>query len=447
MRIADFCPPSSPSLDQQRDALQKGLGRALQWALAGRLADGPLLEACLSDKRHDAQVEDCRADWLWRIITTIGAAGRFRLPILHALHALSDERDAWQLCGFARRYAEAGDEEFRYRLYGIVEQKPFPDSQRLGEEEIVHLDGEQAFLFATRVRGKLLAHREWEWDDGALVDEASERFGEDRVRGLLDAGDEDIKRFRAAWLVVTRRKGGGERKSEGNLRPSQAARMRSISVDEILATAAQSNRYLSPFRGWGLFADVGDLRAILHHLWSERSAVVIANLLKIFSGRPLPEFDPRLIELCSHSDESVRRWALAALEENEHTLVADFARGQLERGLPDRRALGLFIRNYRDGDERRILDVLDLPDEDCERHWLLMDVIKILERNPAADGSELALIAYASTPCENCRCDAATLLHGRGVAPGWLIAECQFDSSEKCRQMATAALANKAKPT
>jgi hypothetical protein len=30
---ADFSPPESPSLDQQRDALQKGLGRAMRWAM------------------------------------------------------------------------------------------------------------------------------------------------------------------------------------------------------------------------------------------------------------------------------------------------------------------------------------------------------------------------------------------------------------------------------
>ena len=57
-----------------------------------------------------------------------------------------------------------------------------------------------------------------------------------------------------------------------------------------------------------------------------------------------------------------------------------------------------------------------------------MDVIKVLENNPEADCSRLGVIAYASTPCENCRFHAARLLLDRHVAPGWLTEECRFDS-------------------
>src|SRR5213076_1532841 len=105
-----------------------------------------------------------------------------------------------QLCELAGRYAEAGDDTFRTRLYEIVEQKPFADSPRLGEEEIVALDGEQGFLFDARVRGRLLAGREWEWDDGSLIDLAAERFGEEHVGRLLEAAtDEAVSRFREYW--------------------------------------------------------------------------------------------------------------------------------------------------------------------------------------------------------------------------------------------------------
>jgi hypothetical protein len=154
VKFGDYSPPPSPLLNQQRDALQKGLGRAMQWALKARLDDEPLLDACLRDQRFDGQVEDSRGDWLWRMIGAVGAKERFRIPILHALYYLSDDRSANQLCQLARNYAEAGDETFHTRLYEIVEQKPVADSPWLGEEEIVALDGEQAFLFAATVRGR-----------------------------------------------------------------------------------------------------------------------------------------------------------------------------------------------------------------------------------------------------------------------------------------------------
>src|SRR5262249_36887195 len=117
MKIGDYAPPALPSLAQQRDALRKGLGRALRWAASGRLDDGPLLEACLHDQRFDGQVDDSRGGWLWQMIRAVGAPERFRVPILHALYDLSDDRSAGQFCELARRYAEMGDDTFRTRLY------------------------------------------------------------------------------------------------------------------------------------------------------------------------------------------------------------------------------------------------------------------------------------------------------------------------------------------
>ena len=62
-----------------------------------------------------------------------------------------------------------------------------------------------------------------------------------------------------------------------------------------------------------------------------------------------------------------------------------------------------------------------------------MDIIKVLENNPDADCSQLGIIAYASTPCENCRFHATRLLLDQQVAPEWLTDECNFDSSEENR--------------
>jgi hypothetical protein len=140
VKFTDYSPPICPSPAQQRDAVQKGLGRAMQWAVSGRLDDGPLLEACLLDQRFDGQVEDPRGEWLWQMIREAKDTQRFRVPILHALYDLSDERSANQLCQLARCYGESGDETFRSRLYEIVEQKPFAQSPWLGEEEVVGLD-------------------------------------------------------------------------------------------------------------------------------------------------------------------------------------------------------------------------------------------------------------------------------------------------------------------
>ena len=431
MRFYDYVPPASPSLDQQRDALRKGLGRATQWAMGRRLEEAPLLAACLQDQRYDQQVENSRGDWLWRMIQAVDAADRFRAsPILRALHELPDERAPASSASFARGYAESGAEAFRTRLYEIVEQTPFADRAWLGEEEIIDLDGDKGFLFAAQARAERLPRREWEWDDEALINRAVERIGDARAVELLD--DAKNPPLRAYWERWRREK---QAKAAREPHISHRERMQAIGVEEILSTAESSVSRFGLYRGWGMYAEDSELDAIHQHLSTAREPRVLANLLFVFSNRADPRFVPRFIELCRHEDSEVRRRAVLALEGIKHPHIREFALSELSEASRGSSVVGLFGENYRPGDERRILDAIDLPDEDEKQHGLLMDVIRVLEKNRDADCSQLGVVAYASTPCEHCRADSVRLLLDRHVAPAWLVEECRFDSGEKCRDL------------
>jgi hypothetical protein len=423
MHFADFSPPATPSLDQQRDALKKGLGRAMQWAMRSVLDDEPLLAACLQDGRHDTQIEDTRGDWLWKMVQAVHAVARFRVPILHALYELSDDRSANQLCELARCFAESGDETFRNRLYEIVDQKPIAEYRWLAEEEIIQLDGEEAFLFAARVRGKQLSGRDWEWDDGSLVTYAIERCGEQRVNDLLEhTTDSDVRLFRGVWL---------HEKIANAEQPQLEAyrdRMRRITVADIISAAESDRDGSYSFRGWGIRADQAQLESVLQHLWNSQDANVIANLLRVFWMRPLPILDARFFNLCQHADSEVRRWAFKALRNNEHDLVRAFALAQLPKGVRDGSVISLFARNYQSGDEQPILSAIELPEDDYERHSLLMSVLNVFENNPNAIAAQLGTIGYASTPCGSCRESFVRVLLRQDAAPGWLTEECRFDA-------------------
>jgi hypothetical protein len=395
----------------------------------GRLDKEPLLEACLQDQRFDTQCEDSRGTWLWQMIQAVGGSQRLRVPLLHALHEFSDERSAYQLCELARFYAETGDEPFRDRLYEIVRCRPFPACPWLGEKEIIALDGARAFLFAAQVRGRQLANRAWDWDDGSLVSHAIDHFGEERVNKLLDASSETaVATFREGWR---REK---QRMAKGNPAESHRDRMRAVPVEQIIREAEGDSKCYW-FRGWGMHAEEADLESVLQRLWTVREPRVIANLVKVFAARALPQFDARLIELCGHSDKEVRRRAINALQKNSDPLVREFALTCLQEGMLDGSVIRLFINNYRDGDERIILEAIELPDNASERHWMLMAVVKVFENNAQADCSQLGLICYALTPCDNCRFYAARILFRHEATPEWLAEECRHDSAEDTRNL------------
>ena len=425
MKFADVSPVLTPSLDQQQDALRKGLGRGLMWARSRVLRDDVILRACIEDQRHDSHCEDSRGDWLWDIIQQVNGQDRLSDAILQSLRQLNDESSADQLCRLARYFAERGDDRFRKRLYQIVETKPFADFCP-GEEEVIALDGELAFLLAARVRGMRLASREWEWDDRNLTDIAIERFGRDRAIALLEtSSDAYILRFFRVWLE-------DERSQTGSSFWHDDPRWRG-SVNDILAAANGTERCYW-FRGWGTYADDEQLKTILTHILQSQSSHDVSRLLRVFANRALPEFEPRLVELFQHENEAVRQPVVAALAMNSHPTIRALA---LEQFAADslRNAIALIKRNFEPGDEERILNAITLPEDACDRHWLLMDVIDVLKTNSVAECSRLAVVTYFETPCMNCRVESARLLRDRKVAPAWLAEECRFDADETARQL------------
>lgn len=436
MRFADYSPPSTPTPDQQLDALKKGLGRAKLWAGSAKLDDGPLLAACVRDLRHDQDLDEPRSAWIWSMVEDIGAVDRFRVPILRALDDLPDPHDAYQLCDFAGRHAEAGDDRFRARLYEIVEQRPFAGrhwlSDGVGEGNLIDVDGEAGFLFVARRTANRLAGRDWNsFDDGYLIHVAIEQFGEPRVGEVL-SGDSDpaLVAYREGWDRF-RRTEAEERERRASRKPN-----RLLSVDEILAAAGGIVAKFNLFSNWGRWAAADDLMPVHQRLCDTREPFEMLNLFALFSRRAFPRFDTRLIDLCRHADAEIRRRAIQALALISHPRVREFA---LELLLGKSRAnsvIALFVMNYEPGDDRHILDAIELPDDADARHSPLIAVIDALEANPSADRSELGIMAYAETPCEYCRWKAIKLLHDPLIAPEWLTEECRADSYENARRYA-----------
>ena len=140
-----------------------------------------------------------------------------------------------------------------------------------------------------------------------------------------------------------------------------------------------------------MFATDSDLATVLEHLWASAQPTETLSLLRIFSNRALPNFDSRLIELCQHTDEKVRRWAFNALEKNSAPAIHQFALTFLRDGASQ--AIGLFINNYEQGDEQTILSCLELPSDQFAIHSMLLDVIKVLKNNPNADATQLGVVA------------------------------------------------------
>jgi hypothetical protein len=368
---------------------------------------------------------------LWRIIEAAKRKEMVRTPLLSSLRGEVVEEDANQVCQLAAHYAQEGDSQFANALRGFLADRRFPQCPWLGEEELLRLEGESGLVLAARVRGVALLEPGG-WFDDDLVRNAVGYLGEQRTSAVLaEASQTDaaVRRYYEAW-----RESDLGRARTGNPRQAYADRMRAIDVEEVIAGAESGRRFDGSFRGWGMHADEGDLRTIAARIRECRDPKVLANYLRVFSNRPLPEFDEWYLDLLTHPDEEVRRRAVAAVAMNSHPSIRDFIE-RAKGDFLDESYLELFTRSFQTSDEEVITSLLPDGDEH-RRHSALYDTLDILERNSQADCSWLGYVIYESTPCGSCRNRAAKLLIERDAAPEWIFAECRFDAEEDTRTLA-----------
>ncbi len=117
----------------------------------------------------------------------------------------------------------------------------------------------------------------------------------------------------------------------------------------------------------------------------------LRKYLQVFATRPWPYFDERLLAFCTHHDENIRTRATTAVSKNKHPEIRKLSLDLLDTPLNQRNAIELLATNYEAGDEQRILELLDLPVDECQRHWTLMSLRNLAEKNPSsAHSSSLA---------------------------------------------------------
>jgi hypothetical protein len=165
--------------DEFRDALAKGLGRALLYVKTyglDRVKD-LVLYACLHAVSYDAQIEGSRAKWLFAMFVDSPDYLEFRAAILAAIVV---EEETWillQLCGLAKEMALMGDSiaeqalvDFVYRRANLRAQQHGDDSiieDWIGVDELIEVRGIDALLELSRIYGRrVLANPDdWVMDD------------------------------------------------------------------------------------------------------------------------------------------------------------------------------------------------------------------------------------------------------------------------------------------
>lgn len=426
MEFLDFSPPAYPTLDEQRDALQKGLGRSMQWAESGELDEDTLIDVCL----NYPDLEDGRGYWLCKVIECSECEQKLCTLILNAIETVNNETDAERLCELAVFYADLDNDAIFKQLCSFVEQQRFPRSPMVGLKQLLIVGLDEGLRFIASLRGTHLETHEWGNHDDEVLRIVNDYFGESEVLDILAGSpDRDIQRFLAAWKERT-----ANAAECAVPEPSLTRSSPIVSATDAFKVPPQDRKY-----DWCIWlggdANEDDLKQCVERLGTEKDPASLATILEAMCFSLILQFDSRFVELASHPASGVRRAALKVMSSFSHPMVRDFALQHLQDQVLGNGVVRLFEKNFQEGDEDRLVTQLELPADIDERDEMLECLLAVLKANESADASILGQIIYFHTSSEECRYGIANLLHQRHVAPDWMLDECCSDSNLKCHSL------------
>lgn len=449
-------PVQSLTREQFRNALRKGLGRAVLHARRHGLAglEEDVLQACLRTQAYDPQCNAKRAEYLFFLIDLATDRDFFRKPILQALVAApseASERNNWndfwhadQLFDLALIFAKRGDEEARQRMYQRFDQQVAEDHW-LGEEQIIELDGIDGLVHMASVIGDGWKRGVRRLDEAFLLRGLAEHYGKEVVlSALIGAAETDpnVKAFletaESGWLDF------GDPQT-ASVRVPPAFTLKSILARVETAATEYSGQYFH----FGRIASEEDLELVFNRLLQETRPEQLMRYLWIFGRRSMPRLERRILELAETPSQIIQPRpqgkpgphlqiaAIMALAHLQDPAIRDLGiRLLLEQPhMVQWGVIDLFKKNYQAGDIKPIMTVL--PTEEVEAiHWAGHELTDLAEAQDLPELTGAMLWVYDRTPCSTCRQAAFTALVRWNRAPAEMLAEARWDCDAQTRQLA-----------
>ena len=415
-------------IEQFRQAIKLGRGRAILY-----LKEHPwephvqaIEHVCLHNTAYDPQCEDPRAEYVYEIVQLTKQPQRFADIVTAELLKATDFWDTYHLFDLARLFATNGHGNARNAMYEKF-RRDDAEEHFLGESQLIKLDGVKGLLVVLDRVGKWLETNPDYWVDDRLILEAEESLGKPAMDTVDAAAGTNANICRYMEAV---------RKFRGTPRQRQTPDFHHFSYSELREwiAANHGDAPVSLF-GWGKRAPDDALREAATDLLNADEGHLLAYV-RIFAWRAFPLDPQRLIHLACSNNEKLARAAKRALQHVQCSAVRELAIHLIREGQVDGNVIKLLARNYQAGDDLRIEFLLANAAGEDQFHGIAQAAIRIFEDNPDAEVLPSLLRVYEQCRCSLCRMGAVTVLMTRGLIPGWMLAECRYDSDRETRERA-----------
>ncbi|MGB8648587.1 MAG: hypothetical protein WCF84_25345 [Anaerolineae bacterium] len=339
--------------------------------------------------------------------------------------------DTEQLFDSVKIFAQRGDTRARRLMYdrfvvNYKENPRFRGEVYIGVEQLIELDGIDAFLVVADRVGALIAAGQPLVDVSYILELTAREYGEPETLDALRHGastnlnlETYVKategfHLEPAGIVAKRRETPAYRYAE---------------IREMLMRNPYGPRELS-LRAWGKQASQEDIAQAAADLLQETDEKRLRSLLYIFCYRRFPLDHSRLFELVDYADRAISVRALMALSQIGDCTVRDFAFKLIRESRRLGDVVKLLINNYQDGDDAIIESLAASQMDSEEYHSLGFDVPTFYQAHPNPQVEARLLVKlYEMGPCSQCREKFVDRLMQLGPLPEWMVQECLADTN------------------
>jgi len=450
-------------------ALRRGLGSAIV-----ELKNNPAREkyrdivvrCCLMDIAYDTQVEGTKGYYLYTAVKTFDAPEIFLRSIAEKfakkLYWRLSEQLYDILCCFSNDGYKIAGEALEKKYNDLKKRLPAMRNYDKGyceREQLEKLmirktnDDFESFKQCVNDMGEMIIKRgndDCLWYDWFLTD-AEDKFGKKIFDFMKRAENKNISAFYQAYK---KSKSDENNKPDSfkimtlddlwqNYRPQRnVSREERVTIEQLISRAndLSMGKGHSPFRisllsrKFARQAKKKELEALARAALNEPSDFIKTALLHTFSFVDFP-LDFELLFAYTHSG-------------NEH--LREVAAKVLSR-FKDKRIHALALQLFYDGQPENALTILEanfeIEDEALIRkhilcskrvsHSMITSIIGIYERNKSNTCGDILLHFYRNAKCTHCRCDIVETMIKNDVMPQEILEECQYDSYDETRKIAT----------
>jgi len=421
--------------DEFRDALHKGLGRAVLYVneFGDQEVQDDILYACLHNLAYDSQIEGSRSQFLFSLIDLTNNEHFYRQHILEALTNVTNDWDEYNLITLVRGFAQRGYDPARKALYAKFEQQRVSDYW-LASEQIINLDGLEGLFHVVEVLGSRLLNDPNFIEDDYMISEAYKRFGKEAVlTALFEKAKSSVNVRTYLDKVINDNNNPGD-----TSQPLSSLSLQEPTLDMILAQIeAGEGEFPARYMRFGYNASEADIEQLFTRLLAETKPDQLLRYLWIFRKRAVPRLDKHLFELATLGDEKFQEAAIAIIAKVQNSAIRDFALYLLEEQPHSvfQGVIELFVKNYQFGDHKLIETHLDVCDDIASIHGVGMDILSLVEAQPYQELTNCLLWVYENTPCAHCRKNVVEILIKWNLASESLLSECLWDSYDETRDL------------